>query len=116
VIQYPKEIQDQQMSDNKTMQHIMETSKKVHEQMESIQKDIDQTLFSASSGTEDVVVSLNGKHELVDVKFSKNSLTFDPHALSKMVIEAHEAATNQIHVATRERIISLADKLSSQDD
>lgn len=103
-------------NDDKTMQHIMDTSQKVHQHMESIQDEIDQTLFVAHSENEAVSVSLNGKHQLIDINISSDAMSNGPHDLSQMIIHAHEQASVQIANATRQKILALADKLSSKDD
>lgn len=102
--------------DDKTMQHIMDTSQKVHQYMESIQDEIDQTLFVAQSDDESVSVSLNGKHQLIDMQISSAAMKLSAHDLSQAIIQTHEQALLQISNATRQKILALADKLSAKDD
>jgi DNA-binding protein YbaB len=102
--------------DQKTMSHIMKTSEMVHQQMEAIQTEIDQTLFVASSGDDAVRLTLNGKHELIDIQLSEDALKLAASTLSTFIIEAHCAASAQVAKATREKIISLADRLSDQHE
>ena len=105
-----------EQKDQKTMSHIMKTSELVHQQMEAIQTEIDQTLFVANSGDEAVRLTLNGKHELIDIQFSNEALTLAASTLSAFIVEAHSAASAQVAKATREKIISLADRLTDQDE
>jgi|GEM_PF-2357594 DNA-binding protein YbaB len=101
-----------QKKDEVTMSHIIKTSEMVHQQMEAIQAEIDQTIFVTSAGNDAVKLSLNGKHALIDVQFSDDALRLPAGALSILIIEAHNGACEQIAKATRQKIISLADHLS----
>lgn len=102
--------------DQATMKKIVQTSERVHQQMEAIQQDIDQTLFVATTGDDTVHLTLNGKHELVDIQFSDDALTLTSSTLSAFIVEAHSAANAQIAKATRDKIISLADHLSDDHE
>ena len=83
--------------------------------MEQIQDEVEKTVFVAHGGLEEVTLSLNGKYELIDLKISEKCQDHPAHVISNLIIEAHQAAHLQIARATRERIINLANDMSSRD-
>ena len=79
----------------------MDTSQKVHQYMESIKMKLIKPFCCQSD--ESVSLSLNGKHQLIDMQISAAAMKLSAHDLSQLIIQTHEQALLQISNATRQK-------------
>ena len=75
---------------------MMQRIQKMQEDMQAAQAEVESTEFTGSAGGDGVVVTLNGKHELLSVKLKPEVIDPEDDALAK----ANDAMESRMNAVT----------------
>ncbi|MFS1663587.1 YbaB/EbfC family nucleoid-associated protein [Streptococcus sp. zg-JUN1979] len=94
------------------MQNMMRQAQKLQKQMESKQKELAATTFTASSAQDLVSVTFTGDKQLVSIDFKEAVVDPDDiETLQDMTTQAITAALEQVDAATQKTMGAFAGKL-----
>lgn len=87
----------------KGMQDLMKKAKQMQQAMEKNQKELEQTIFEASSGGGMVKVEMNGKSEIKSLKIDPQAVDPDDvEMLEDLIVAAISEAQTRVNEATGE--------------
>jgi DNA-binding YbaB/EbfC family protein len=78
------------------MENFQQIAQKTQEEMETVTRQLEEKLYTATSGGGAVLVTINGKPEVVEIKIEKEALDpNDPEILADMLIAGINEAINK---------------------
>ncbi len=90
------------------MQGLMKQAKKMQEELEKAQKQLEDSEYTATSGGGAVTIKMTGKGELVDIKLDQAVVDPDDiEMLQDLIIAAHNDAKKQIDSDSDNRMSSM---------
>ena len=90
------------------MQNLLRQAQKMQEEMAQKEKEIEETIFSASVGGGMVEASMNGKYELVSINIKKEVIDpEDEEMLSDLIKSAVNSCVEKVNTAKKENMPNL---------
>lgn len=90
---------------NMKQSDMMRKVQKMQEDVAAVQKEVEESVFSAKSGGGMVLVEMNGKKELLSVKLEKEAVDPDDiEMLEDMIVAAVNEVSKQIDSALEEKM------------
>lgn len=85
--------------------NLMKEAQKMQQRMQDAQKELEQLIVEGKAG--DVMVRMNGKHDVLSVKINPSLLEEDIDMLEDLVAAAVNAAVREVEKRSREKISQL---------
>jgi len=99
----PSDLGEDMLPGGKNMNDLMKQARKMQEEMMKSQQELENKIFSASSGGGMVTVEINGKYELKSIKIDPEAVDpEDVEMLEDLVIAAMMEAHSKVTEANEE--------------
>jgi DNA-binding YbaB/EbfC family protein len=104
------------MDMNQNLGNLMKEAQKMQQRMQEAQDQLTQLVVEGKSGGKMVTISMNGRHDVTNVKISRALQNEDIEMLEDLVAAAVNDAVRQIEKASKEKISQLTAGLNIPTD
>ena len=104
------------MDINQNLGNLMKEAQKMQQRMQEAQEQLTQLVVEGKSGGKMVTVSMNGRHDVLNVKISRALLDEEIEMLEDLVAAAVNDAVRQVEKASKEKISQLTAGLNIPTD
>jgi len=96
--------------------NLVKEAQKMQERMQKAQQELGDLIVEGRSGGDMVMLKLNGRHQMLDLRIKPAALDEDTEFLSELVIAAYNDALKKIEDGSRRKIQTLTDGLNIPTD
>jgi DNA-binding YbaB/EbfC family protein len=104
------------MDMNQNLGNLMKEAQKMQQRMQEAQQQLSQLVVTGESGGAMVVVKMNGRHDVTEVKIKPTLLDEDVEMLEDLVAAAINDAVRKIEKVSKEKISQLTAGLNIPTD
>lgn len=104
------------MDINQNLGNLMKEAQKMQQRMQEAQQQLSQLVVSGESGGGMVVIKMNGRHDVTEVKIKPTLVDEDIEMLEDLVAAAVNDAVRKIEKASKEKISQLTAGLNIPTD
>ncbi|MDF1647141.1 MAG: YbaB/EbfC family nucleoid-associated protein [Legionellaceae bacterium] len=95
---------------------LVKEAQKMQQRMQAAQQELGDLRVEGRSGGDMVMLTLNGRHQILDLKIKPSALDEDPEFLSELIIAAYNDALKKIEEASKRKITNLTEGLNLPTD
>ena len=95
---------------------LVKEAQKMQQRMQAAQQELGELKVEGRSGGDMVMLALNGRHQILDLKIKPSALDEDPEVLSELIIAAYNDALKKVEEASKQKITNLTDGLNLPTD
>ncbi len=95
---------------------LVKEAQKMQQRMQAAQQELGELKVEGRSGGDMVILVLNGRHQIIDLKIKPAAMDEDAEFLSELVIAAYNDALKKIEEASKRKITSLTEGLNLPTD
>lgn len=104
------------MSFKGSLDKLMQQAQAMQEKMQSAQEELANMRVAGQAGAGLVKVTMNGRHEVINVEVDHEALEEDKEVLEDLIAAAVNDANNKIEETSRGKIADLANKMQVPQD
>ena len=104
------------MDINQNLGNLMKEAQKMQQRMQEAQEQLTQLIVEGKAGGKMVTISMNGRHDVTQVKINRALLDEDIEMLEDLVAAAINDAVRQVEKASKEKISQLTAGLNIPKD
>jgi nucleoid-associated protein EbfC len=104
------------MSIGENIGDLVKEAQKMQQRMQAAQQELGELKVDGRSGGDMVTLTLNGRHQILDLKIKPSALDEDPEFLSELVIAAYNDALKKVEEASKKKITNLTEGLNLPTD
>ncbi len=95
---------------------LVKEAQKMQQRMQAAQQELGELKVEGRSGGDMVILTLNGRHQILDLKIKPAGLDEDTEFLSELIIAAYNDALKKVEEASKRKISSLTEGLNLPTD
>lgn len=95
---------------------LVREAQKMQQRMQAAQQELGELKVEGRSGGDIIMLVLNGRHQIVELKIKPAALDEDAEFLSELIIAAYNDALKKIEEASKRKITSLTEGLNLPTD
>ena len=95
---------------------LVKEAQKMQQRMQAAQQELGELKVEGRSGADMVILMLNGRHQILDLKIKPSALNEDADFLSELIIAAYNDALKKVEEASKKKITTLTEGLNLPTD
>jgi len=96
--------------------NLVKEAQKMQERMQKAQQELGDLIVEGRSGGDMVMLKLNGRHQMLDLRIKPTAMDEDTEFLSELIIAAYNDALKKIEDGSKRKIQSLTEGLNIPTD